>query len=240
MFSRKQKGLLSRSAFTIGMDYHLQPLRNITVPFTRSAEDALVESSSLSSDVYAEVSSEKGDADFIISALPPAKERHRRSQPEIPMCTSCRRREKMYLPFDPNLSNSLPTKTSYTYRHCRCNCGKKARRSTSQQRSSAAAACKKVKRHHSFTAYSCGHQHRKAESAVNKQVRLHVPYRSHSLAVESPENIVRELERSVAEEEQHNKRQRSRKSSSGVSTLDVRRQLFHHSDVPDHQYSSSS
>lgn len=76
------------------MDYHLQPLRNVSGQFIRPIEDALVESSSLSTDVYAEVSSEKGDADLFVSGLPPAKERYRRNQPEIPMCSSCRRREK--------------------------------------------------------------------------------------------------------------------------------------------------
>ena len=67
-----------------------------------------------------------------------------------------------------------------------------------------------------------------------------MPHRAHSLALDPAENIVRELERRVAEEEEQHKQQRSRKSSSGVSTLDVRRQLFQHSDAPDHQYSSSS
>lgn len=76
---------MPRSALAIGVDYHLQTLRSM--PFGRSG-DALVESSS--SDAYAEVSSEKGDADLIVSA--PVKERRVN---EVPMCTACRRIEKM-------------------------------------------------------------------------------------------------------------------------------------------------
>lgn len=129
------------------------------------------------------------------------------------------------------------------HRHCRCNCVRKVRRSNTQRRTSGAAPEKKLRRHHSFSAYSCGHRvhHRKADAAINKQVRLHVPHGTLTHLVCSTENIVRELERSVAEEEQQqNKHQRSRRSSSGVSTLDVRRQLFHHSDAADHRLSSSS